>query len=86
MEDGSYYKHLGKNYITLGPQTVLFWGNKNLALIEGVLFEIVVKRALIETALFEIQRLEKSTIMQEFWTLDVSLWGLIEGALSKDLV
>ena len=80
MEDGSYYKYLGKNYITLGSQTILFWVNKNWALIEGVLFEIVVKRALIEGALFEIHRI------QEFWTLDVSLWGLIEGALSKDLV
>ena len=24
MEDGSYYKHLGKNYITLGPQATFF--------------------------------------------------------------
>ena len=51
MEDGSCYKYLGKNYITLGSQTILFWVNKNWALIEGVLFEIVVKRALIEGAL-----------------------------------
>ena len=31
MEDGSCYKYLGKNYITLGPQTVLFLSQQKLS-------------------------------------------------------